>query len=153
MINSQKQNCLIFELGLLLSVFSDGVEAQNSGFDGGFDDRPDAKIEATDEQKLCTNTYTVPPTFITEVFGNGGDGSSSRNRRTALQIFEEVGIKFGPGARVFYGQRTCQIIVCNTAAEMEKVEVFLSEINREGIAKQIHVFVEFIEVEAALYHD
>lgn len=93
-------------------------------------------------EDLYTNVYTVPPSFLST------DRSSSNDRKTARQILEEeAGIEFGPGASVMWGGPTSQLVIRNTAEQMEILEAYLDTIRLHGKFRQLHILFEAIEVE------
>lgn len=154
MIDFQKQHRLIFALVVCLSAISGRLVAQEGG---GFDDFPVKAVEPTDEP-MFKNSYTVPPTFLNsaERANGGGVDPFGKVRRiapvTAQTVLEDAGIEFPPGASVVFNPRTSQLLVVNTEAQMEMVEMFLGHFV-PAPERQVYVFVELIEVGAALYHD
>ncbi len=114
------------------------------------------------DDQLYTNTYTVPPTFITSAgSGPGGGGAAAAAdpfadpvdtagagpsaRPTARQVLEGAGVVFPPGGSASFNPRTSQLIVRTTQDQMELVEIFLDSITT-GVEKQIFITSRFIEI-------
>ncbi len=68
------------------------------------------------------------------------------------KVFEDAGITFPAGAYSFFDRANHQLVVINTEEQLDLVEIYFSPLLPDPV-EQIHIFVEYIEVEAALYHD
>ena len=114
--------------------------------------RPDAELFA--------NVYVVPPTFLSTDAGGGGGGAAAADpfadpvapsglgvsaRPTAKTVLENAGISFPPGASAIYNKTTSQLIVRNTADQMEMVEAYIDSIT-SGVEKQIYITSRFVEI-------
>lgn len=90
---------------------------------------------------LYTNTFTVPPTFLSagnrpvdgpvsvDPFADPADPVEVGNgaqvgRQTAKDILESAGITFGVGSSAIYNPVTSELIVRNTQDQMELVEAY-----------------------------
>jgi len=117
---------------------------------------------STPDADLFTNSYVVPPTFQSMGDGGGaggapavadpfadppaaGGGGITGRRRGAKEILEAAGITFGTGASAIYNPATSQLIVRNTAEQMELVEAYIDSI-RTGVEKQIYITSRFVEI-------
>ncbi|MEX2579595.1 MAG: Amuc_1098 family type IV pilus outer membrane protein [Verrucomicrobiales bacterium] len=108
---------------------------------------------------LFTNVYVVPPTFLSMAAGDGGGGGGTadpfaaepstdrgiRGRQTAKEILEGAGITFTGGGSAIYNPATSQLIVRNTADQMELVEAYIESIV-SGVEKQIYITSRFVEI-------
>ncbi|MEC5126271.1 Amuc_1098 family type IV pilus outer membrane protein [Verrucomicrobiales bacterium BCK34] len=112
---------------------------------------------------LFTNTYVVPPTFLSMADGGGGGGGGGaaadpfadpgdaggggipNRRKTAKEILESAGISFSTGASAIYNPATSQLIVRNTQDQMELVEAYIESIIT-GVEKQIYITSSFVEI-------
>ncbi len=116
--------------------------------------------EPVDE--LHTNSYTVPPTFLTS--GGSGDaggaaptssnpfdskdsggGAPLPGRRGPKEILTAAGITFGPGASAIYSPASSRLIVTNTQAQMELIEAYIESLAKD-VQKQIYITSRFVEV-------
>jgi len=116
---------------------------------------------STPDADLFTTIYVVPPTFQSMGDGGGGGapavadpfadpvavggGGIQGRRRTAKDILEGAGITFATGASAIYNPATSQLIVRNTAEQMELVEAYIDSI-RTGVEKQIYITSRFVEI-------
>ena len=118
---------------------------------------------STPDADLFTNTYVVPPTFLSAGAGGAGadagggaaadpfaapsdtGGATVGKRRTAKEVLEGAGITFGAGASAIYSVSNSRLIVRNTQDQMELVEAFIDSIIG-GVEKQIYVTTRFVEI-------
>lgn len=117
---------------------------------------------STPDADLFTNTYVVPPNFLSTGNSGGGDadaggaadpfttpaasgGNVIKARRTAKQVLESAGIVFGTGSMAIYSVANSSVIVRNTQDQMELVEAFIDSI-RGTVEKQIYVTARFVEI-------
>jgi general secretion pathway protein D len=118
---------------------------------------------STPDADLFTNSYVVPPTFLSTDGGGGGGGGGGAaadpfaepavagggagpvGRRSAKQILESAGISFAGGASAIYNASNSQLIVRNTQDQMELVEAYIDSI-RQGVEKQIYITSRFVEI-------
>ena len=111
---------------------------------------------------LFTNTYVVPPTFLSMGDGGGGGGGGAaadpfadpgdaggagipNRRKTAKEILESAGITFSTGSSAIYNPANSQLIVRNTQDQMELVEAYIDSIIT-GVEKQIYITSSFVEI-------
>lgn len=93
---------------------------------------------------LYTKVYPVPPSFLSvlnpetseEIEGPGNpfgtDGKGVTLRKTAREVLESVGVKFGPGAGVISGGQTGQLIVRQTREQLVLIDAIMESIHRTG---------------------
>ncbi|CAN5166400.1 hypothetical protein BH23VER1_BH23VER1_23980 [soil metagenome] len=72
---------------------------------------------AEDANRLLTRVFSVPPTYF-----ETADGV----RTTAKEILQNAGMTFPEGASAFYNKATSQLIVRNTAPNLERIPQYLS---------------------------
>ncbi|MDZ4199790.1 MAG: hypothetical protein U1E27_10975, partial [Kiritimatiellia bacterium] len=80
-------------------------------------------------------------------FGMGGGigGAGERSQREILKdFFVKMGVPFPPGSSISYNAPISQIIVANTAENLEKFEDILKKIN--VIASQVEIEARFVEI-------
>ncbi|MFZ2281655.1 MAG: hypothetical protein WAW39_27905 [Prosthecobacter sp.] len=91
-----------------------------------------ASVPKTDSQELWTRSFRVAPDFLSTHSGSGSSASGTLTpRKTARQILEDAGISFPEGSSVSTGNATSEIIVRNTAENLDKVEQFVKWMERE----------------------
>lgn len=73
--------------------------------------------------------------------------------KTFREYLEDRGVKFEKGSTLIYSVKTSQFIARNTPSELEKIESILEEIHLKHAPRFLHILVEYIEVEGALYHE
>jgi len=118
---------------------------------------------STPDADMFTNVYVVPPTFLsTQAGGAGGGGGGAAadpfadpvaagggglkgGRPSAKEILESSGISFPTGSSAIYNASTSQLIVRNTADQMELVEAYIESII-VGVEKQIYITSRFVEI-------
>ncbi len=118
---------------------------------------------STPDADMFTNIYVVPPTFLSGGAGDGGGGGgaaaadpfadpvagggagSIQARPKAKDILANAGISFPPGSSAIYNKTSSQLIVRNTADQMELVEAYIESIN-DGVEKQIYITSRFVEI-------
>ena len=117
---------------------------------------------STPDQELYTNTYVVPPNFLSQ--GGGGDGGAAAGpvdpfaaapaagntgppqvRKSAKEVLESYGITFGQGASATFNPQTSQLIVRQTQDQMELVEAVISSMVGNA-QKQIFITSKFVEI-------
>ena len=93
------------------------------------------------DDKLYTNTYTVPPGFLTagnRIMGGGGAAADAfadpieavrSGPMGATEVLEAAGVTFPPGGSASYNSQTGQLIVRTTQDQMELVEIFNDTLN------------------------
>ncbi|MFV1993831.1 MAG: Amuc_1098 family type IV pilus outer membrane protein [Verrucomicrobiales bacterium] len=111
-------------------------------------------------EDLFTKVFRVPPTFLSLSGGGGGGGAPEdpfadpadgdggsvlAARPTATAVLEEKGISFPPGSSAFFNPATSQLVVRNTAGNMELIETFVESLV-EDVQKQIHIMSKFVEI-------
>ncbi|MCB1233767.1 MAG: type II and III secretion system protein [Verrucomicrobiae bacterium] len=116
------------------------------------------------DKDLFTNSYVVPPTFLSSGGGGAGDGGGGAApadpfaapvaagnagppnvRRTAKEVLESYGVVFGPGSSATYQPASSQLIVRQTQDQMELVEAVIESL-RGNAEKQIYVTSKFVEI-------
>ena len=104
---------------------------------------------------IITRMYSVQPSFINviqepnEAMDNGGDFVSmgqdvSLKRGDVKEFFENAGVQFPTGASITYNPTISQLIVANTAENLEAFERILQQINI--VPNQVEIEARFIEV-------
>lgn len=104
---------------------------------------------------IITRMYSVQPSFINviqepnESMDNGGDFVSmgqdvSLKRGDVKEFFENAGVQFPTGASITYNPTISQLIVANTAENLEAFERILQQINI--VPNQVEIEARFIEV-------
>ena len=111
-----------------------------------------------DSSELYTRVFQVRPDFLT--LGQPGDSGAEESdpfadeaaptsgikaRATANEILLAAGVTFPDGASAFFNPATSQLIVRNTASNLDLVQQFI-ENNREGVQKQVYITSKFVEV-------
>jgi general secretion pathway protein D len=106
---------------------------------------------------IVTRMYPVQPSFmdvIIERQGNNDDrdgefvGMGARvttTRSDVKEFFERTGVKFPSGASITYNATISQLIVANTADNLETFERILQQIN--VVPNQVEIEARFIEVD------
>jgi general secretion pathway protein D len=119
---------------------------------------------STPDKELYTNTYVVPPNFLSADGGSGGGGGGGGGpvdpfaappaaggggvpsvRKSAKEVLESYGIVFNQGASATFNPQTSQLIVRQTQDQMELVEAVIESI-RGGGQKQIFITSKFVEI-------
>lgn len=104
---------------------------------------------------IITRMYSVQPSFInviqepSEAMDAGGDfvsmgGDVSLKRGDVKEFFENAGVQFPTGASITYNPTISQLIVANTAENLEAFERILQQINI--VPNQVEIEARFIEV-------
>jgi general secretion pathway protein D len=106
--------------------------------------------------QIITRLYPVQPTIIDVVISRDdssmdkqGDfvemGSATSIRREDVKdFFERTGVPFPPGTSITYNSAISQLIVANTAENLEKFERILAQLN--VIPNQVEIEARFIEI-------
>lgn len=119
------------------------------------------KAEAGKAQKLITQTFLVEPSFFSTTIGSvadraadpfAADSTAARGSMSPKQVLELVGITFGEGANARYNAKSYELTVINTSEQIDMVELYVVRMMGER-EKQIHILVEFIEVEHAWFSE
>jgi general secretion pathway protein D len=106
---------------------------------------------------IITRMYPVQPSFM-DVIVERADSSAERDsefvsmgsrvsvtRSDVKDFFEKTGVKFPAGASVTYNATISQLIVANTADNLETFERILQKIN--VVPNQVEIEARFIEVD------
>lgn len=104
---------------------------------------------------IITRMYSVQPSFMTviqepnEMADNGGDFVSmgqdvTLKKGDVKEFFENTGVQFPTGASITYNPTISQLIVANTAENLEAFERILQQINI--VPNQVEIEARFIEV-------
>ncbi len=80
---------------------------------------------APSPDQLVTRTFKVPPDFLSHVQEEVGGGM-----RTAKQSLEACGVPFPEGASAIFVPATSQLIVRNTAGNVDLVDMLVTELNK-----------------------
>lgn len=104
--------------------------------------------------ELETRVFPISHTVFSQVWKLEADepftGGRGMNPKEALK---RHGISFPTGSTALYNPDSSQIVVRNTAGELEKIETLFDQIRILHAPRQLHIITEYIEVEAALYHN
>lgn len=163
--------CLIgVPLAALVMMFPLIVFGQDGGFkteDKAAKGTPEKSVSEDDEDpiSLYRAQWVVPPSFIAyEPSSGSSDGAASPFAepessetavpvlKTAKEIFKSAGISFPSGTSAKYSVSTNLLVVVNTLDQLALVDAYIGY-GGCGVEKQINIFVEWIEVKAANYHD
>jgi general secretion pathway protein D len=114
---------------------------------------------------LFTQTFRVPPSFLTAGAGGGGGGgaalsgdpfanlgstpaagsTSLQPKRSAKEVLEGVGVTFPADSSAIYNATNSQLIVRNTQANLDLVEAYVDSL-KEDVQKQIFISSKFVEI-------
>ena len=95
----------------------------------------------------------IPISWVTEK-ATANDPFANPKRRSIRQFLQDKGVEFAAGATVISGNpNASSIIIRNTREQLDKVETIFAKLRKEKAPRQLHIVVEYIEVEAKLYHD
>jgi len=110
--------------------------------------------------RVITRMYPVQPSILdvitetkeeesSETRGTGefigmGGGSTTMKRSDVKDFFERAGVPFPAGTSITYNQSISQLIVANTAENLENFERILSRLN--VIPNQVEIEARFVEV-------
>lgn len=162
--------CLIgARLAVLVMGLPQFVLGQEFGFDAEEKEAAAVTTEETlgegDSNALYRAQWVVPPSFIIDEPSSGSsDGSvdpfadpessetTVRVLKTGQEILEDAGISFPLGTSAKYFSHTKLLVVENTLDQLELVDAYIGW-GCYCTEKQIYIFVEWIEVKAADYHD
>ncbi|MBK1834832.1 Amuc_1098 family type IV pilus outer membrane protein [Roseibacillus ishigakijimensis] len=120
-------------------------------------------IGADSSADLVTRTWTVPPTFVTDLSDNdgGGGGGASDDpfasndgglgggglsvRRTVKELLADSGVEFPDGASARFISSSSSLIVKNTVGNLDLVDQIVENLLK-NTPKQIHIMTKFVEV-------
>ena len=107
--------------------------------------------------KIITRMYPVQPSFIDVVIERQGATADERNeefvglggrvqvtKSDVQEFFEKTGVKFPAGASITYNATISQLIVTNTADNLENFERILQRLN--VVPNQVEIEARFIEI-------
>jgi general secretion pathway protein D len=108
--------------------------------------------------RIITRLYPVQPSFLDVVIqrddDDGGDrggdfiemgtGRSDIQKSDVKQFFEQAGVQFPIGSSITYNASISQLIVANTAENLEVFERILAQLN--VIPNQVEIEARFVEV-------
>jgi len=129
--------------------------------------KPRARPDSDGSTKLLTATYEVAPGFFSqavnsvagEIFDpfatSGADGQGGVRSYPALEpkrTLEQIGLTFGEGASASYELQNFTLKVVNTREQLDMLELYMS-LTDDQRERQMHIIVEFIEVEHAWFSD
>jgi len=114
------------------------------------------------DTELYTNTYIVPPSFLSSAPGGDGGGGAAApdpfaapaagganagipKRQTAKQVLEAYGVVFGPGSSATYNPGSSTLVVRQTQDQMDLVEAII-EAQKISSEKQIFITSKFLEI-------
>jgi len=106
-----------------------------------------------------TRVFKVPPTFISSTGrGDGADAAADDpfgsdeeeetkliKRPDAKEILSAAGVSFPPESSAFYNPATSQLIVKNTAGNIDLVAQYIENIRLAG-TQQVYITTKFVEV-------
>ncbi|MFZ4765493.1 MAG: hypothetical protein ACOYMN_11110, partial [Roseimicrobium sp.] len=106
--------------------------------------------------ELLTRVFRVPPDFLSDgkgpqdPFSGNPGGSTLSTKKTAKTLLTERGIRFPEGASAVFNPATSQLIVKNTAANMDRIAMELESLKgeREVHQKQVYVTTKWVEFPA-----
>ena len=106
---------------------------------------------------IITRMYPVQPSFIDVVIERQGATADERNeefvglggrvqvtKSDVQEFFEKTGVKFPAGASITYNATISQLIVANTADNLENFERILQRLN--VVPNQVEIEARFIEI-------
>ena len=110
---------------------------------------------------LVTRTWSVPPTFETDIGGSGGDdgggsvdpfadddggfGAGIGPRKSIRESLQDSGVDFPSGASARFIPSSSTLIVRNTVGNLDIVDQIVDQIG-DNAPKQIKIVTKFIEV-------
>lgn len=113
---------------------------------------------------LITRTWSVPPTFETDLAGGGGDagggaiedpfatggggglgGSALAPRQSMVEILQGSGVDFPAGASARFISSSSTLIVKNTVSNLDLIDQIVETV-RNKTPKQIRILTKFVEV-------
>ncbi|HMP72099.1 MAG TPA: hypothetical protein PKE55_02445 [Kiritimatiellia bacterium] len=106
--------------------------------------------------RVITRMYPVQPSILDVIVeredtrgGGGGDFVEFGTRTTISRgdvrdFFERAGVPFPPGTSITYNQSISQLIVANTAENLENFERILSRLN--VVPNQVEIEARFVEI-------
>jgi general secretion pathway protein D len=112
--------------------------------------------------QLVTQTFRVPPDFLTgagddggggggaledpfDPGGGGGGGTSLQRKKNAKEVLAGVGVPFPDGTSATYIAATSELVVRNTQSNMDLIQTYVDSIIG-NVKKQILVTTKFVEV-------
>ena len=119
-------------------------------------------IGGAEGQDLLTRRWQVPPTFLTDIEGEGGSSGGAVDpdpfadsgdlggggivaRRPLLEILKENGIAFPEGASASYLPGASTLMVKNTPSNLDLVDALVEQIINKT-PKMIKILTKFVEV-------
>ncbi|GHC44695.1 Amuc_1098 family type IV pilus outer membrane protein [Roseibacillus persicicus] len=118
-------------------------------------------IGSSGSADLVTRTWTVPPTFKTDLSdgdsGGGGDssdpfasdeglgGAGLSVRKTVKELLSDSGVDFPDGTSARYISSSSSLIVKNTVSNLDLVDQIVENLLKET-PKQIRIMTKFVEV-------
>ena len=112
-------------------------------------------------QDPVTRNWQVPPTFLNDLEGPGGDGGVSddpfadagadlgagllKPRRSLKEILKDSGVNFPEGTSATYLPGTSMLVVTNTPSNLDKIDVLVEGIIG-GTPKMIKILTKFVEI-------
>ena len=119
-------------------------------------------IGSASSDDLVTRTWTVPPTFRSDLGGpGGGDGGAEADpfaddsgglgggglqvRKTVRELLGDSGVNFGDGSSAQYISSSSKLIVRNTVSNLDLVDQIVENLIGQT-PKQIRIRTKFIEV-------
>ncbi len=119
--------------------------------------KDDALPPVEESTKLLTRTFKVPPDFLsdgkppTDPFSDESKGRTAPGKKTAKDFLAGRGIPFPEGAAAVYNPATSQLVVRNTTANMDRIDLELESLRgeRETGGTQVYVTTKWVELDAA----
>lgn len=108
--------------------------------------------------RIITRMYRVQPTLLDVIvekeeapslqdrgeFVEMGGGTAKMKRGDVKDFFEKAGVPFPAGSSITYNPSLSQLIVANTAENLDKVDFILQQLN--DYPKQVEIEARFVEV-------
>ncbi len=118
-------------------------------------------LDSTDTSELITRNWNVTPTFISDLGGTAGGGSSASDDPFAVdsgsdnsafgssqsvqELLANTGVEFNEGATANFLPGTSTLIVRNTINNLDLIDNIVERVNRQT-PKQIKILTKFVEV-------
>ena len=110
---------------------------------------------------LVSRSWTVPPTFKTDISDGGGDGGGSSDpdpfadeglsgnglsvRKTVKELLTDSGVDFPDGSSARYISSSSSLFVRNTVSNLDLVDQIVEDL-KGRTPKQIRIMTKFVEV-------
>ncbi|NNC88969.1 MAG: type II and III secretion system protein [Akkermansiaceae bacterium] len=118
-------------------------------------------LSAGEGEDLVTRTWQVPPTFLSDIEGEGGGdaaeadpfaaadegglGARLKARRPLIEILKEQGISFPTGSSATYIAGSSTLVVNNTPSNLDLVAALVENVT-DLSPKMIKILTKFVEI-------